>query len=442
MKTNILKILGTILFVSTVIFGLVRLDLTPAQASTNPNLFINSITTSNHINDKALTNSWKGLRTLNNYANDGVSLFDPSQVSIVNQKLLVQSGWVILSKNGEYQINNTILSLQKGILFFSIENNAFYLFNGEAKINGLALEKNSTLKDDVVTNLERQEFVKPVYTELLMTLTEEKLLPDILSDFVPPVLTIASPKDQDKTGETNLIVTGTTEIGASLKINQVDVAVGDLGQFSSVINIVDQETVIEVTASDIWQNTTTKSVTVTYNRCLKIDCTPQTPALISSVLVPKPVTQSNVISPTPLPAPTPQISSTVRSDSSIGCENQMFNYQFLQILNHYRKVNGLNTLEIEDSLALAACDHAKYMSENGTESFSHTGVNGSSPVERCQNRGTYCDAENLAYSSPDNTPQKMFDLYKASSGHNANMLGVHTVVGIAWAGIFNVCDFR
>lgn len=437
MKINILKILGTILFVSTIILGLVRLNLAPAQAATNPRMFINSITTSNHIDDKALTSSWKGLRTLNNYANDGVSLLDPSQVSVANQKLFVQSGWVILSKNGEYQINNTNVSLQKGILFFEIENNAFYLFDGEAKIDGLALDKNSTLKNGVIESLQRQEFTKPVYTELVTTLTEEKLLPAILSDFVSPILTITSPQDQDKTGETNLTVTGTTEIGASLKINQVVVAVGDLGQFSSVINSVDPETVVEVTASDTWQNTTTKSITVIYDRCLKIDCIPQTP-----VLVPSPVTQSNTISSTPSQAPTLQISTTIRSDSSVGCENQMFNYQFLQILNQYRQSKGMNTLDIENNLALAACDHAKYMSENGIDSFSHTGVNGSNPVERCQNRGTYCDSENLAYSSPDNTPQKMFDLYKASAGHNANMLGTHTVVGIAWAGIFNVCDFR
>ena len=132
--------------------------------------------------------------------------------------------------------------------------------------------------------------------------------------------------------------------------------------------------------------------------------------------------------------------STIRFDSSTSCENSEFNTTFLRILNAYRVANGLHSLKIEIDLNLAACDHAKWMNE--TSNFSHSGIYGSSPIDRCKSRGVYCDAENVALSYPDNTPKKMFDLYKKSPAHNANMLGEHTVVGIAWAGMYNVCDFR
>lgn len=126
--------------------------------------------------------------------------------------------------------------------------------------------------------------------------------------------------------------------------------------------------------------------------------------------------------------------------SSNNCVNTRYEEEFLGILNQYRKTNGKNTLVREEALDIAACNHSEWMSN--AMLLSHTGLNNSSPSTRCKEVGTYCDAENIATSSPDNSPQRLFELYKNSPGHNANMLGEHVVVGIAWAGDYQTTVFR
>jgi uncharacterized protein YkwD len=78
---------------------------------------------------------------------------------------------------------------------------------------------------------------------------------------------------------------------------------------------------------------------------------------------------------------------------------------------------------------------------NSTGNFSHTGEGGSSFSQRCTSAGTSCDAENIALHS-NATAQNIFNLWKNSSGHNANMLGNHTQMGIGKAGNYVTAVFR
>lgn len=107
--------------------------------------------------------------------------------------------------------------------------------------------------------------------------------------------------------------------------------------------------------------------------------------------------------------------------------------EFMAILNDYRADNGLGPIIIDPSLQAAA----EWMSNDlGVNNyFSHTDSLGRSPWDRMCDFN-YCHntwkGENIAagYS----TPQNVFQGWKDSPGHNANMLGAnYTVMGIARA---------
>jgi uncharacterized protein YkwD len=114
--------------------------------------------------------------------------------------------------------------------------------------------------------------------------------------------------------------------------------------------------------------------------------------------------------------------------------------QFLTLINNYRASKGLNALKASKSLNIAAFTHSKDM---GTRKyFSHTtksplpaGQSGSSFTNRMSDAGytfsTY-KGENIAAGHA--TAQAVFNAWKASSGHNANMLNAkYTVIGIGLA---------
>jgi len=110
---------------------------------------------------------------------------------------------------------------------------------------------------------------------------------------------------------------------------------------------------------------------------------------------------------------------------------------FLVMLNQYRQQNGLGALSACTSLNRAAQGHSENMRDQNF--FSHTGLDGSSPWDRC------CDAcyalgcgpqtamaENIA--AGNSGALATFNQWKNSPGHNANMLGSsYTVIGIGRA---------
>lgn len=119
--------------------------------------------------------------------------------------------------------------------------------------------------------------------------------------------------------------------------------------------------------------------------------------------------------------------SATPSQSGGICTHTGFNSYFQCLLNQYRTQSGLNALSFENALNNAACSHTSWMANTGN--FSHTGEGGSTPWQRCNNAGTSCDAENIAYASYGDA-SVTFNQWKNSAGHNANMLGSHTVLGV------------
>ncbi|MEP6871128.1 MAG: CAP domain-containing protein, partial [Anaerolineaceae bacterium] len=114
------------------------------------------------------------------------------------------------------------------------------------------------------------------------------------------------------------------------------------------------------------------------------------------------------------------------SDAALDGEEQAF----LGLINEYRASNGLGSLAVSTALNRASAWMSRDMGVNAY--FSHTDSLGRSPSTRAMN----CDypsgaGENIAGGTAWNSAQSVFDGWKASPGHNTNMLtGSYRVIGI------------
>lgn len=106
--------------------------------------------------------------------------------------------------------------------------------------------------------------------------------------------------------------------------------------------------------------------------------------------------------------------------------------QFVCLLNQYRASKNLGQLSYNAGLADVALSHSQWMNTTGT--FSHTGINGSRLGERCASAGITCRGENLAKSAT--SAQHLLQMWKASAGHNANLLGDYRTVGLGFSGAY------
>jgi uncharacterized protein YkwD len=115
------------------------------------------------------------------------------------------------------------------------------------------------------------------------------------------------------------------------------------------------------------------------------------------------------------------------SDYSLDGEEQAF----LGLINAYRQQNGLGTLTISTNLNRDASWMVIDLATNNY--FSHTDSLGRSAYQRGIDCGYPQGAgENLAAGGAWSSAQAAFDAWKASPGHNANMLGsYYQQIGIA-----------
>jgi uncharacterized protein YkwD len=129
--------------------------------------------------------------------------------------------------------------------------------------------------------------------------------------------------------------------------------------------------------------------------------------------------------------PASALTNCTIADSSVALDSE--EARFLQLINAYRAQNGLGALTSSTNLNRAAAWMAQDL--GAKRYFSHTDSLGRSPSTRAQNCGYPGGAgENIAAGTVRDTAQEAFDAWKASSGHNANMLnGSYKVIGIARA---------
>jgi hypothetical protein len=125
--------------------------------------------------------------------------------------------------------------------------------------------------------------------------------------------------------------------------------------------------------------------------------------------------------------PADALTNCTVADLAIDAEEQAF----LTLINNYRGQNGLGTLTMSINLNRAA---SWMVVDLGTKNYwSHTDSLGRSPSTRAKDCGSPQGVgENLTAGTVRDTAQEAFDSWKASSGHNANMLnGSYKQIGIA-----------
>jgi uncharacterized protein YkwD len=105
--------------------------------------------------------------------------------------------------------------------------------------------------------------------------------------------------------------------------------------------------------------------------------------------------------------------------------------KFADLINAYRAQNSLPKLTVSVNLNREASWHAKDMADKNY--FSHTDSLGRSPEVRGKDCGTTTlIGENIAAGTSRDLAQEAFDAWKASSGHNKNMLNSgYKQIGIA-----------
>jgi len=99
-------------------------------------------------------------------------------------------------------------------------------------------------------------------------------------------------------------------------------------------------------------------------------------------------------------------------------------------LNAYRTENGLSPLVLRESLNRASQLHAEDMAR--VEEASHDGSDGSTSGDRIQRQGYYFSLSGENVASGQRSWEAVFDAWKKSPGHNANLLQTDvTEFGIA-----------
>ena len=105
--------------------------------------------------------------------------------------------------------------------------------------------------------------------------------------------------------------------------------------------------------------------------------------------------------------------------------------EFMAVLNSERATLGKNPLAISTSLSTAAYLHSKDMAEQNY--FNHTSLDGRTFDQRIAAAGytNYTSlAENIAYASGVPDAAKVYNMWKNSPGHYANLMGDFSDAGL------------
>ena len=125
--------------------------------------------------------------------------------------------------------------------------------------------------------------------------------------------------------------------------------------------------------------------------------------------------------------PAEALTNCTVSSASLDSEEQAF----LTLINNYRAQNGRSALTTSTNLSRAAAWHATDMAAKSY--FSHTDSLGRSVGTRvAQCDGLPSNGENIAAGTVKDTAAEAFEMWRNSSGHNANMLNSsYRQIGIA-----------
>lgn len=342
----------------------------------------------------------------------------PADFQISEEAVFINSEYVILDSKSDFtfRFSDRTLKINKGALVFYLQKDSeFHVLSGKLQIStdaGIEPGKYLAFNDleESSKNTDRAVF-QSISKEFYDLLVAEKLLPLELSDLKPPIIELVSPSGNSIDQQT-ITVSIKTEPEAIVLINGSNATANDEGLFTKEMQLKEGDNEIKIEAKDTWGNKA---------------------ELIRSITYTKPV-----VTPQPS-ANTGDIDAEPRTPQAPTCNQSDFNAKLLCLINNHRSANGKKALSSDSKLNLTAQSHSQWM--NSTGNLSHTGENGSTPFERCQLNGTSCNAENIAYNSAI-TSDKIFQQWKNSPGHNQNMLGNFSFIGIGRSGGYATTVFR
>jgi uncharacterized protein YkwD len=112
-----------------------------------------------------------------------------------------------------------------------------------------------------------------------------------------------------------------------------------------------------------------------------------------------------------------------------------FEAEVARLINEFRAQNGKTKLHVDAALSRAAEEHSKDMALN--DFFSHIGSDGSRVGARVSEEGYDWRSVGENIAAGQTTPQKVFDAWKASAGHEDNMLGSWKDMGVGYKYLAN-----
>jgi uncharacterized protein YkwD len=114
-------------------------------------------------------------------------------------------------------------------------------------------------------------------------------------------------------------------------------------------------------------------------------------------------------------------------------DNKSIEFEVIKLINAYRVANGFNALQYNSQLYQAAQLQSKYMSANNTVTHYNNAVGLNTPQQRIDNfkkswtvltTAENCNNVSISLNNSNNVKHafEIFNRWKNSPGHNANML--------------------
>lgn len=119
-------------------------------------------------------------------------------------------------------------------------------------------------------------------------------------------------------------------------------------------------------------------------------------------------------------------SQTQTPTSSIAPKGDL---DFITKLNSYRASQGLQQVQFSDSIWQVAFSHSKYQAS--IKDITHEGFDSRVKTLRTQIKNVGGAAENVAYGWGDFSAENVFEAWKNSKGHDANMKGDYNMAAAA-----------
>ncbi len=151
----------------------------------------------------------------------------------------------------------------KGII--NSNDHSIFIVSGKLQLNNKTVQTNDNIIWNVdilnITSFDRSKLrTRAEYSSLLQTLTELSIKEEYLEHIDPPKIYSLTPKSGTTITDTEVEITGQTDAGSKLVIDNVKVNVDESGQFKLKITLIKGNNPMKVEVSDKYGNVNSTNV--------------------------------------------------------------------------------------------------------------------------------------------------------------------------------------